>query len=268
MESRHTATGSTDAALRLLQLSARLLLEYNARSKEIERRIARIARHARRRRADARGISRGHHRHDGRTRLPCTGDGVAHQRRRACGDVPCDRRAVSRSHRGRRSHEEPGSRGAPGAAAQSLDGRRALRAGGICHRLAVARRCRRHRRERALFSPCAGRAAGSGQAACPGLRAPLRRGPGWRGARRPGHPAGLDGNRGTLPDRSGADARAGPASHQRRARHAGQPHDDGHLPPGAGDGHPDRRRARRRSRRLAHPRAGDALDVAVQRPSG
>jgi uncharacterized membrane protein YjjP (DUF1212 family) len=46
VESRHTATGSTDAALRLLQLSARLLLEYNARSKEIERRIARIARHA------------------------------------------------------------------------------------------------------------------------------------------------------------------------------------------------------------------------------
>ena len=45
MESRQTATGSTDAALRLLQLSARLLLEYNARSREIERGIARIARH-------------------------------------------------------------------------------------------------------------------------------------------------------------------------------------------------------------------------------
>lgn len=45
MESPQTATGPTDAALRLLQSSARLLLEYNARSKEIERVIARIARH-------------------------------------------------------------------------------------------------------------------------------------------------------------------------------------------------------------------------------
>ena len=41
-----TVTASTDAALKLLQVSARLLVEYNARSKEIERRIARIAGHA------------------------------------------------------------------------------------------------------------------------------------------------------------------------------------------------------------------------------
>jgi uncharacterized membrane protein YjjP (DUF1212 family) len=45
VESPRTATGPTDAALRLLQLSARLLLEYNVRSRDIERGIARIARH-------------------------------------------------------------------------------------------------------------------------------------------------------------------------------------------------------------------------------
>jgi uncharacterized membrane protein YjjP (DUF1212 family) len=39
------ATGHSEAALRFLQLSARLLLEYNVRSKDIERGIARIARH-------------------------------------------------------------------------------------------------------------------------------------------------------------------------------------------------------------------------------
>ena len=45
MESPPHATGPTDAALRLLQVSARLLLEYNVRSKDIERGVARIARH-------------------------------------------------------------------------------------------------------------------------------------------------------------------------------------------------------------------------------
>jgi uncharacterized membrane protein YjjP (DUF1212 family) len=39
------ATAPSEAALRFLQLSARLLLEYNVRSKSLERRIDRIARH-------------------------------------------------------------------------------------------------------------------------------------------------------------------------------------------------------------------------------
>jgi uncharacterized membrane protein YjjP (DUF1212 family) len=45
VEAPHTGTGPAEAALRLLQLSARLLLEYNVRSKDIERSVARIARH-------------------------------------------------------------------------------------------------------------------------------------------------------------------------------------------------------------------------------
>jgi uncharacterized membrane protein YjjP (DUF1212 family) len=45
VESPQTAIGPTDAALRLLQVSARLLLEYNDRSKDIECGVARIARH-------------------------------------------------------------------------------------------------------------------------------------------------------------------------------------------------------------------------------
>jgi hypothetical protein len=39
------ATQPSEAALRFLQLSARLLLEYNVRSKSLERAIDRIARH-------------------------------------------------------------------------------------------------------------------------------------------------------------------------------------------------------------------------------
>jgi uncharacterized membrane protein YjjP (DUF1212 family) len=42
---RRDSTAPTEAALRFLQLSARLLLEYNVRSKSIERRIEQIARH-------------------------------------------------------------------------------------------------------------------------------------------------------------------------------------------------------------------------------
>jgi uncharacterized membrane protein YjjP (DUF1212 family) len=45
LEPPQNATGPSEAALRFLQLSARLLLEYNVRSKELERAIARIARH-------------------------------------------------------------------------------------------------------------------------------------------------------------------------------------------------------------------------------
>ena len=45
LEPRGNATRSSDSALRFLQLSARLLLEYNVRSQSIERRIERIARH-------------------------------------------------------------------------------------------------------------------------------------------------------------------------------------------------------------------------------
>ena len=45
MESPQSATGPAAAALRFMHVSARLLLEYNARLKEIERGIARIARH-------------------------------------------------------------------------------------------------------------------------------------------------------------------------------------------------------------------------------
>ena len=45
VESPQTATAPPDAALRLLQLSARLLLEYNVPLKDIERGIGRIARH-------------------------------------------------------------------------------------------------------------------------------------------------------------------------------------------------------------------------------
>ena len=60
---------------------------------------------------------------------------------------------------------------------------------------------------------------------------------------------GLDRDAGPVPDRSGADARAGPASHQQRARHAGQPHADGSVPAGARDQHPRRHRARRGARR-------------------
>jgi uncharacterized membrane protein YjjP (DUF1212 family) len=45
LERRQNVTAPREAALRVLQLSARLLLEYNVRSKTIERRIERIARH-------------------------------------------------------------------------------------------------------------------------------------------------------------------------------------------------------------------------------
>ena len=44
-EPRRNLTPSSDAALRFLQLSARLLLEYNVRSQNLERRIEQIARH-------------------------------------------------------------------------------------------------------------------------------------------------------------------------------------------------------------------------------
>ena len=83
MESRQIATGSTDAALRLLQSSARLLLEYNVRSKSSS--------------APSRGspgtsgvnvqtlvgyrevtLATG-----GWAWYPCTGAGASHQRRRA-----------------------------------------------------------------------------------------------------------------------------------------------------------------------------------------
>jgi uncharacterized membrane protein YjjP (DUF1212 family) len=45
LQPRGHATPSSDSALRFLQLSARLLLEYNVRSHSIERRIERVARH-------------------------------------------------------------------------------------------------------------------------------------------------------------------------------------------------------------------------------
>ena len=45
LEPPQNATPPSEAALRLLQLSARLLLEYNVRSKSLERAIDRIARH-------------------------------------------------------------------------------------------------------------------------------------------------------------------------------------------------------------------------------
>jgi uncharacterized membrane protein YjjP (DUF1212 family) len=45
LQPRAHATPPSDSALRFLQLSARLLLEYNVRSQSIERRIERIARH-------------------------------------------------------------------------------------------------------------------------------------------------------------------------------------------------------------------------------
>ncbi len=45
LESPRNTTAPSEAALRFLQLSARLLLEYNVRSKSLERHIERIARH-------------------------------------------------------------------------------------------------------------------------------------------------------------------------------------------------------------------------------
>jgi hypothetical protein len=45
LEPPQNATPPSEAALRFLQLSARLLLEYNVRSKSLERAIDRIARH-------------------------------------------------------------------------------------------------------------------------------------------------------------------------------------------------------------------------------
>jgi hypothetical protein len=45
LEPRQSATASGEAALRFLQLSARLLLDYNVRSKSLERRIESVAWH-------------------------------------------------------------------------------------------------------------------------------------------------------------------------------------------------------------------------------
>ena len=264
IEPPQNATAPSEAALRFLQLSARLLLEYNVRSRNLERSIERIARHVgvnvqtvvgyrevTLALADGRGIH---------ARAPELRINVAV----SAGALQCHRRAVPGSHRARRSHEslETLERLAPrhgrwvvvvlfGLAASAIAwllraDSGAIVVSGVSSAVGLIARQELARRSVILFA----------QPFAAGLIGAVIGGA--------GDPSGLDSDAGLVPDRSGADARAGPASHQQRARHAGQPHADGRLPPGARHGHPHRHRARRRPRWLAHARSGDPVDVAVR----
>ena len=71
--------------------------------------------------------------------------------------------------------------------------------------------------------------------------------------RRPGHPARLDPDARTRPDRPGPDAGARAAPDQRGAGPDRQPSADEHGPPGAGDGHPAGQRPGDRPRGRADP---------------
>ena len=213
-------TACNEAALRFLQLSARLLLEYNVRSKSLERAIDRIARHVGVNlqtivgyREVTLAIADGHCLH---VRGPELRINVTV----SAGHSPHHRRVVPGSHRRGRSHTDSGSSETPAAAAQTLGSRRSLRAGGVSHRLAAARGLGRDRRERPVFRREADRAPGACEA-CHSLRAAVRGGADWRGDWRAGDPSRIDSDAGLLPDRSGADARAGSSSHNRRVRHAG-----------------------------------------------
>ena len=189
LEPPQSATAPSDAALRFLRSSAdpaRIQRPF-----EQSRALHRTDRTARRyRRADGRGVSRGHALRGRWTRPPRTGAGASRRRRRQCRRPACHQRAVSGSHRARRSHQESGNAGTPGAAAWTLGGSRSLRAGGVSHRLAAARGLGRDRRERRVCRRGADRAAGAWQAVRHPLRPALRGRADWRGDWRPGDSSG------------------------------------------------------------------------------
>ena len=108
--------------------------------------------------------------------------------------------------------------------------------------------------------PCAGRAAGGGQAACPAFRPFV---PGLVGAVLGGLAIRLGWTRNRGPLLIVPPPMLVPATfHQRRGRHAGQPHDDDHLPLGW-RWHPDPPRSASVSA-AGSPWAGNALDVAFK----
>ena len=168
------------------------------------------------------------------------------------------------SDRTRRSDDAIGSVRATGASASPLGGGHPLRAGSFRDRLAVARGRGCDCRERRVFRVGVDRAAGTRRAASHPFRAPVRGGADRRGARRPGNPSRLDRDAGHLHGRSCADARAGPASHQRRLRRAREPRAAGRLPPRSRHRHPHCHGTRRCPWWLSHSRAGGSFDVAVR----
>ncbi len=221
------ATAPSEAALRFLQLSARLLLEYNVRSKSLERRIDRIAQHlgvnvqtvvGYREVTLALADGRGLHARAPELRINVAVSAGALQviDELCLGRIGLDE-ATARL--------ETLERLAPRHGRWVVVVLFGLAASAIAWLLRAD--CGRDRRERRLFRLGLDRAAGTREAACRPLRAPVRGGADRRGDRRAGDPSGLDRDAGLLPDRAGADARAGPASHQQRVRHAGEPRADG-----------------------------------------
>ena len=214
VEPPQNATPPSEAALRFLQLSARLLLEYNVRSKSLERAIDRIARHVGvnvqtvvgyREVTLALADGRGLHARAPELRINVA---VSAGALNVIDELCLDRIGLDEATKRLETLERLAPRHGRWVVA-ALFG---LAASAIAWLL----RADWGAIVVSGLSSAVGLIARQelGEAACHPLRATVRGGADWRGDWRAGDPSGLDSDAGLLPDCSGADARAGPASHQ------------------------------------------------------